>query len=308
VAVRRQDGTTIRREDLTPDQVRQALPWLRRENALGADVYARPGGTAYVLLDDIPADQLERAKAAGLEPALVMETSPNNLAAWVRVGHGLRREEATELNRAVAKRYGADPAAIDPQHLSRLPGLTNRKPERLRPDGQAPFVLVREAWGKVCSAAERAKEWARQAVLRIAERARAQEAAHEAARRLEAVQAAGNGPRRRSWEPRRDPPDAYRHHAALAMQADPQACQDRSRLDYRAAQRMIQAGYTTSEVAEGITAASPEIATRKGDAAADYAERTAEAAYQSPHVQQHLAAEQEQARRIERDQGHDIGR
>lgn len=284
LAVRRPDGTVIRREALTPDQVRQALPWLRRENALGADVYARPGGTAYVLLDDVPAEQIAAAKAAGHEPALVMETSPGNLAAWVRVGHGLTVPEATELNRAMAKRYGADPAAIDPQHLSRLPGLTNRKPERQRADGQAPFVLIREAWGKVCTAAEKAREWARKALQRRAEQAQAQ----EATRRLEVIQGAGN-------RPSREPADAYRHHASQALRADPQASQDRSRLDYRAAQRMLQAGHTRGEVAEGIEAASPELAQRKGEAAAGYAERTAEAAWRSEPVQRHLAAQQAQA-------------
>lgn len=286
VAVRRPDGTVIRREDLTADQVRLALPWLRRENALGADVYARPGGTAYVLLDDVPADQLERARAAGHEPALVMETSPGNLAAWVRVGHGLRVSEATELNRGMAKKYGADPAAIDPKHLSRLPGLTNRKPERLRPDGQPPFVLVREAWGKVCSAAEKARQWARDRVQRLADQAKAQLADMAVAGRLHAIHAAaGDGVIR-------DPADAYRHHAARAMQADPQACQDHSALDFRAAQRMFQAGHTFGEVAEGIEAASPELVQRKGEATAEYAERTAEAAWQSRAVQQYLAAQQ----------------
>jgi len=267
---------------MTPEQLRQMQPWLRRENALGSDIYARPAGTGYLLLDDVPADELERARAAGHEPALVLETSPGNLAAWVRVGHGLRVEEATVLNRRMAKEYRADPAAIDPQHLSRLPGFTNRKPSRLRPDGQAPFVLIREAWGQLCSAAERAKEWARKALQRHAEQAQAQ----EATRRLEAIQAPGN-------RPSRQPADAYRYHAAQALRADPQACQDRSRLDYRAAQRMLQAGHLCSEVADGIEAASPALASRKGEAARDYAERTAEAAWQSGPVQRSLTAPQQ---------------
>lgn len=147
-------------------------------------MYARPGGTGYVLLDDVPADRLAEAKREGFRPAVVLETSPGNLAAWVRVGPGLRPEEATALNRGMAKRYGADPASIDAGHLSRLPGLTNRKPNRARPDGQAPFVLVREAWGRVCDAAERAKAWARDTVLKLAERRREREAAEDAARRL----------------------------------------------------------------------------------------------------------------------------
>ena len=66
----------------------QAMPWLKRENAKGADVYVRPAGetnAGLVLVDDLNRGQLARMKAAGLTTASVTETSPDNFQAWVRV-------------------------------------------------------------------------------------------------------------------------------------------------------------------------------------------------------------------------------
>ena len=58
-------------------QIEQAIKWLRHENAKGAHIYVRPAGYhALSLIDDVSAETLERMKAEGFEPAVVVETSP----------------------------------------------------------------------------------------------------------------------------------------------------------------------------------------------------------------------------------------
>ena len=65
-------------------------------------------------MDDLNRGQLARMKAAGLTPASVTETSPDNLQAWVRV-HEKRLEPklATEVATMLAKEYGGDSNSAD---------------------------------------------------------------------------------------------------------------------------------------------------------------------------------------------------
>ena len=90
------------------EQERQEAKWLyidtkklKRENAKGADIYIRPAGEqnpGLILVDDLNQAQLERMKAKGVEPAAVVETSPMNCQAWVRLtDHPLSPEVATTL-------------------------------------------------------------------------------------------------------------------------------------------------------------------------------------------------------------------
>ena len=120
----------------------QAMPWLKRENAKGADVYVRPAGetnAGLVLVDDLNRGQLARMQAAGMTPASVTETSPDNFQAWVRV-HDKRLEPklATEVATMLAEQYGGDPNSADWRHFGRLAGLTNAKPKHKDANGRSP--------------------------------------------------------------------------------------------------------------------------------------------------------------------------
>ena len=87
VGIRDQAGRMLTRT-WSKAETLQAMPWLKRENAKGADVYVRPAGEAnagLVLVDDLNRGQLARMQAAGMTPASVTETSPDNFQAWVRV-------------------------------------------------------------------------------------------------------------------------------------------------------------------------------------------------------------------------------
>src|SRR5687767_1409389 len=62
----------------------RSISWLRAKNAEGAAIYVRPHGEhSYSLIDDLNASGVGRLKAEGFAPAIVVETSPGNLQAWL---------------------------------------------------------------------------------------------------------------------------------------------------------------------------------------------------------------------------------
>jgi hypothetical protein len=60
------------------------------------------------------------------EPNVVIETSPNKLQVVWRV-EGFAQEQAETVLRAMARKFGGDPAATDSTRVLRLPGFINRK-------------------------------------------------------------------------------------------------------------------------------------------------------------------------------------
>ncbi|MBO0935085.1 hypothetical protein J2I47_00865 [Fibrella sp. HMF5335] len=124
----------------------KTVAYLRWQNSLGFDVYARPVGWQYVLLDDLTLDALTRIKADELRPCLLLETSPGNYQAWVILAEcPTDREGAKTICRAMAQTYQADLCSAEPDHVGRLPGLTNRKAKYRQANGQFPFVRLHGA-------------------------------------------------------------------------------------------------------------------------------------------------------------------
>jgi hypothetical protein len=123
--------------------------FLRIRNREGYDVYFRPyagnHNAGYILLDlDDPVPGiLARLRAQAHEPCVVVETSPGRWQAWIRVStEPLVPTLATLIAKRLAQIYGADRASADWRHLGRLAGFTNRKPQRCRADGLAPWVKL----------------------------------------------------------------------------------------------------------------------------------------------------------------------
>lgn len=121
--------------------------FLRARNANGADIYIRPHGEhRYSLLDDLQPAKLPVLKQQGFSPALVIETSPGNLQAWLDHGRVLPKEVSTAVARELASRFECDTGSADWRHFGRLAGLTNRKPKHQdRETGHYPFVKLIEA-------------------------------------------------------------------------------------------------------------------------------------------------------------------
>jgi len=120
----------------------ETVKYLSLKNKNGFDVYARPVGWQFVLLDDLTQDVL--ADLADLKPCMLMETSPGNFQAWLTLPEiPADRDTAKASCKELAIRFGADLASAEPDHVGRLPGFTNRKPKHQKSNGHFPYVLLR---------------------------------------------------------------------------------------------------------------------------------------------------------------------
>jgi DNA primase RepB-like protein len=155
IGIKRDAGEMILREEQGAVEIEESIKWLRHENAKGAHIYVRPAGLhALSLIDDLTAEVIEQIKANGFEPAVVVETSPDNFQAWLNHGRVLDAAESTQAAKALAECFGGDPSSADWRHFGRLAGFTNPKLERQLPSGQRPFARLRSAIGHVYSKAE----------------------------------------------------------------------------------------------------------------------------------------------------------
>lgn len=128
-----------------PDLLK-SIPWLKAKNLEGAAIYMRPlGEHSFSLIDDLKPENLPRMKAAGFQPCLVVQTSPNNFQAWLNHGRVLPKETSTAVARSLAQQFGGDPGSADWRHFGRLSGFTNRKEKHQQANGLFPFVKVIEA-------------------------------------------------------------------------------------------------------------------------------------------------------------------
>lgn len=129
------------RVNYTPEQLLKAMSFLRLKNRDGFDIYARPVGWQYVLLDDLTRGVL--ADLAELKPCALLETSPANYQAWLILPETpADRDAAMSVCRELAQQFKADPASADSDHVGRLPGYTNRKQKHQLLDGRYPYVRL----------------------------------------------------------------------------------------------------------------------------------------------------------------------
>lgn len=150
--------------DLSPTAIMAMLPRAAAANAKGGNIYMRLGPSVkaghpgIVMLDDLTEIAVDHLSRDGFEPCLVVETSPGNFQAWIRlVGKGTIPYAIMGLaTKQLAQDYGADERAVSPRQPGRLPGFTNRKPRHQRDDGHYPFVrLVHADPGRVASRGRR---------------------------------------------------------------------------------------------------------------------------------------------------------
>lgn len=282
VGIRDRDGRMMTRS-WTSTEVLKSVPWLKRENAKGADIYVRPAGEkshGLILVDDLNQAQLFQMKTTGLEPAAVVETSPHSHQAWIRLtDHPLNPEVATTASKAIAAHYAADSNSANWRHFGRLAGFTNRKPEHTTKTGHNPWVLCHESNGRQAS---RGVEIAKRADQAVIER----QAQVERQTRLEAAR----GPPERSYGP--GPAREYRkqlkhltEHYGVSM--------DISKADYMICTDMAKQGYSPEQLTKALEQASPELPTRKVGHEQDYCQRTVRAAFANPAVQKHLEAKRQ---------------
>lgn len=131
------------------DTLVRSVPWLRRENRDGRNIFCRPKGEHKLsLIDDLSLTAVTEMKRSGFGPALVVETSPKNFQAWVKHAKPLRAELSTAVAKELAAKFGGDAGAADWRHFGRLAGFTNRKLKYCDAEtGLYPFVHLIESSG-----------------------------------------------------------------------------------------------------------------------------------------------------------------
>lgn len=257
-------------ERVTSSSLLAMLPDLKRRNLADCNLYIRgPRDCDHdlILIDDIGRFTPERMKIAGHDPAVVIETSPNNLQAWVRLGRPCSSQIRHEVARALAKLYGGDPGAVDPHQSGRLAGFTNRKPAHKSRSG-FPFVLLLNAPGKSARLADD--------LIRSAETA-IRDNAHDKARYLtQAASISASG-------------GTASDNAVAAWTARyrEKGCNP-SNIDFSICCQLLKQGIHADDIAATLEI----VADRKGKFASSYAERTVAAAVLSvnlkkdtPHIQ-----------------------
>lgn len=270
------DATTgqMMNREWSAAEVLQNTPWLKRMNAQGNDVYIRPAEQerhGLVLVDDLSEFDLDDMKAEGREPALVVETSPKNYQAWVKVADAAGGELRGQIARTLASEYDADPASADSRHYGRLAGFTNRKDKHTTRAGYQPWVLLRESKGKTATAGPALVQQAGQQI----EQAQRQQ---EKARRLASLEL----PERQLSRHRRTALDEYRSEMAGLVK---RFGDDLSKCDFIAAQKLASRGRSAEEIGKAMAEASPALAERKPGHEADYIERTVSKVMGLPSVQ-----------------------
>lgn len=263
VRLLRRDSGAVTTREWSGEQIMKAIPWLRRENARGKEILFRPTDSRYVLLDDVPPGSLPDLKAAGCAPALAIETSPGRIQAWMRLPHAVPDRELTEISRQLVQRFGADKGGIGAIRFGKLPGFTNRKPEREYEKGGkvlAPFVKIIEATGAILDAGADLIRYARASLVKATTVARVRDHAQTSV--MPAADLAAAWSRAEAAERTR--------RLVRGLKAN------RSGIDFVAAAQLLRQGADPADLIEHLAALSDRHADPD-----DYARRTVEAAAKS---------------------------
>lgn len=268
IGIRDQDSGKMMHREWSAPEIEHNLPWLRRMNARGNDIYIRPHKDErhnLVLVDDVDGVTIETMAEEGLEAACVLETSHKNLQAWLRVENADSSEIRAEIGRLCVDEYGADPGCIG-HHYGRLAGFTNRKPSHEK-QGRCPYILCRQSSGDKAKASS-------EIMAKASARLGIRKKALERRRRLKTIQGAPNYAN--------DATGRYRAiYGSLMRQYGKDI--DESRADFAVARSMAMSGYEPEEIGAAMAEASPGLAERHNGE--DYVKRTLAAVERLPEVQ-----------------------
>lgn len=245
-------------EFYTAEDVAQRIPYLSAKNAAGFDVYLTPidPNHHYLVIDDMTPTSLSSLRREGYEPALVQQSSADNLQAILRVPKLPSKFEQRAANQLVVtlnQQYG-DPKFSGVIHPFRMAGFSNKKPGR----GNA-FTVVLEAAGVICKKAAGLLAEIRQKFTDLVPEVVVRSAGAVAP----ALAQAGAGAFSRA------------RNVILGLARAQGWPLDDSRIDFRAARLLSREGFEPSEIAAAIICDSPDLAQRHHDPH-DYAVRTAE--------------------------------
>lgn len=174
------------RDELSRLDVVRLLPTLGRHNRMGGNIFVTPidPDTQHMLVDDLRGDKLAEFQAKGYTPAVLIETSPGNHQAMLKVPTMLgTKEDRNEVFKDLNRTYG-DEAITGLVHPMRLAGFENRKDKHRDAAGQFPFVRIISAVNGFC---QRTMGLVRHYQLRREERAQEELRLQQAQERAEAA-------------------------------------------------------------------------------------------------------------------------
>ncbi len=151
------------REELTPKELlsEDKVSKLVQLNKEGHNVFIGFGKetkNGYVFFDDAKRETIEQMKKDGFRFATVIESSPGNFQGWIRVDQRDGRkwegtpESRSAVSKALAEAYPLDTGSTGKNHLGRLAGFDNMKPNRVLSDGTRFCALLEESHGHGVSA------------------------------------------------------------------------------------------------------------------------------------------------------------
>lgn len=262
--IRSEESGQMELRTWTPIRARGAVRWLRYRCMRGHHIYVRPRGhTGLILVDDLCRAQLARMDDDGLVPACVVETSPLNYQAWLRVSdQSISPDLGTAIGELLQVRYDGDPGCKDWRHFGRLAGFTNIKPHHVQENGLYPFVKLISTNGKVTPNAEQLIEEGCQ-LLTEKTKARALSLAH-----LQRCSPQGVAAHSTAF--------AYTHTKDDLIVRSPEPV-DMSRIEFGLVRALYQAGHSAEEIAQEMLH-DPSITARKKGHVEDYVARTMESA------------------------------
>lgn len=159
----------------TQAEVVDLVPRLTVENARGENVFITPIDPAmhHVLVDDLDEAALQTLKGRGYQPATVLESSPGNFQAVLKVPVAAAPKDAVNTWFKDLNRDLGDEKIVGLSHPFRLAGFENRKEKHRGADtsaeGRFPFVRVVEAVNVACHrAVALVRRYARQAEAALA--------------------------------------------------------------------------------------------------------------------------------------------
>jgi hypothetical protein len=268
VGIRHLARGMLNRERWESADIIKALPWLKRENYRGCDVFIRPARSALsrlVLIDDVLPDALARLQAGPYRAAVTVQTSPGNFQAWIKLDGDQPANVRHEVARYLAHAYGGDRNSADAWHFGRLAGFTNRKPEHVDAANLSPYVLLGSYNGQPATGSAELVRIASATIEQVREQARKMSMLVEQKARHMPDAAAHTHVEIGGWYK-----SLWRSlKAAFGNEFDP------SRADWMAALAMFRRGHDYRVVENAIAQHSPGINDRKGTAVDDYVTRTA---------------------------------
>jgi hypothetical protein len=201
-----------------------------------------------------------------MNPACVVETSPQNFQAWVSLGmEPMPKDQRKIVAKTLAHEFNADPNSTSATQFGRLAGFTNRNEKYYNNKGY-PFVLCRDATGQYAEKSAEIRAWAKKQANKldvITDKVQTSKiistnnakTLHEADLAFKKYYA--------EW------------HKVVKFQ---NKNVDFSRGDFSVVCRMIEEGYLETYIYEAILNNSPNIDQRKDNHVEDYIKRTIRAA------------------------------